>query len=135
MRGSLLVQGSHDPLLDLAEGAFRAALGREHVRGAGSWLAERSQRLVSANVGSLGGLVALRRGESASQFAGRMWARICWMERIIYNNLLISAEACKRNNLAVLPASFSNLAGINLSPAAAVVAGGAGLKSSPQDLW
>ena len=48
VRGSLLVQGSHDPLLDLLA----------------QWLAERGQRLVSANVGSLGGLVALRRGEA-----------------------------------------------------------------------
>lgn len=48
LRRSLLAQGSHDPLLDLLA----------------QWLAERGQRLVSANVGSLGGLVALRRAES-----------------------------------------------------------------------
>ncbi len=48
VRRSLLVQGSHDPLLDLLA----------------QWLAERGQRLVSANVGSLGGLVALRRKEA-----------------------------------------------------------------------
>ncbi len=48
VRRSLLAQGSHDPLLDLLA----------------QWLAERGQRLVSANVGSLGGLVALRRAEA-----------------------------------------------------------------------
>ncbi|MCY3720124.1 MAG: molybdopterin biosynthesis protein [Anaerolineaceae bacterium] len=48
LRRSLLAQGSHDPLLDLLA----------------QWLAQRGQRLVSANVGSLGGLVALRRAES-----------------------------------------------------------------------
>ncbi|MCY4023283.1 MAG: molybdopterin biosynthesis protein [Anaerolineaceae bacterium] len=48
VRRSLLAQGSHDPLLDLLA----------------QWLAERGQRLVSANVGSLGGLAALRRAES-----------------------------------------------------------------------
>lgn len=45
---SLLAQGSHDPLLDLLA----------------QWLAQRGRRLVSANVGSLGGLVALRRAEA-----------------------------------------------------------------------
>ncbi|MDE0328001.1 MAG: molybdopterin biosynthesis protein [Anaerolineaceae bacterium] len=48
LRRSLLAQGSHDPLLDLLA----------------QWLAQRGRRLVSANVGSLGGLVALRRAES-----------------------------------------------------------------------
>jgi len=48
LRRTVLAQGSHDPLLDL--------LAR--------WLAERGQRLVSTNVGSLGGLVALRRAEA-----------------------------------------------------------------------
>lgn len=48
VRRSLLAQGSHDPLLDLLA----------------QWLAQRGQRLVSANVGSLGGLVALRRAEA-----------------------------------------------------------------------
>ncbi len=48
VRSSVLAQGSHDPLLDLLA----------------QWLAQRGRRLVSANVGSLGGLVALRRDEA-----------------------------------------------------------------------
>lgn len=48
IRQSLLVMGSHDPMLDLLA----------------QFMAERSQRLVSANVGSMGGLVALRRQEA-----------------------------------------------------------------------
>ena len=47
---TLLIMGSHDPMLDLLATHFRA-------RSAG-------QRLVSVNVGSLGGLIALRRGEA-----------------------------------------------------------------------
>ena len=45
---SVLAMGSHDPMLDLLA----------------QFMAERGQRLVSANVGSLGGLVALRRQEA-----------------------------------------------------------------------
>ncbi len=45
---SVLALGSHDPMLDLLA----------------QTMAERGQRLVSANVGSLGGLVALRRQEA-----------------------------------------------------------------------
>ena len=48
LRRTLLAQGSHDPLLDLLA----------------QWLAERGQRMVSSNVGSVGGLVALRRAEA-----------------------------------------------------------------------
>lgn len=48
LRRTVLAQGSHDPLLDLLAG----------------WLAKRGQRLVSTNVGSLGGLVVLRRAEA-----------------------------------------------------------------------
>ena len=59
MRGSQLVQGSHGPAAGLLA----------------QWLAERGQRLVSANVGSLGGLVA------PCGAAKRTWrARICWMK-------------------------------------------------------
>jgi putative molybdopterin biosynthesis protein len=46
--GTLLAMGSHDPMLDLLA----------------QFMAERGQRLVSANVGSMGGLVALRRKEA-----------------------------------------------------------------------
>ena len=49
---TLFAIGSHDMTLDLLA----------------QYLAERNRRLVSANVGSLGGLVALRRGEA--HFAG-----------------------------------------------------------------
>ncbi len=45
-----LIMGSHDPMLDLLATHFRALSAR--------------QRLVSVNVGSLGGLIALRRGEA-----------------------------------------------------------------------
>ncbi|MBL8154161.1 MAG: molybdopterin biosynthesis protein, partial [Anaerolineae bacterium] len=45
---SVLAMGSHDPMLDLLA----------------QFMAERGQRLVSANVGSMGGLVALRRQEA-----------------------------------------------------------------------
>lgn len=48
IRQSLLAIGSHDPMLDLLA----------------QYMAERGQRLVSANVGSMGGLVALRRQEA-----------------------------------------------------------------------
>ena len=47
---TLLIMGSHDPMLDLLATHLRA-------RSAG-------RRLVSVNVGSLGGLIALRRGEA-----------------------------------------------------------------------
>ena len=47
---TLLIMGSHDPMLDLLATHFRAQSA--------------SQRLVSVNVGSLGGLIALRRGEA-----------------------------------------------------------------------
>ena len=47
---TLLIMGSHDPMLDLL--ATHLLLGAA------------SQRLVSVNVGSLGGLIALRRGEA-----------------------------------------------------------------------
>ena len=64
VRGSLLVQGSHDPLLELSPGAV-----------AGGAPSGQYSVLVSANVGSLGGLVALRRGEA--HLAGYL---ICWMK-------------------------------------------------------
>ena len=48
IRRSILAMGSHDPMLDLLA----------------QFMAERGQRLVSANVGSMGGLVALRRQEA-----------------------------------------------------------------------
>ncbi|MCY3831704.1 MAG: molybdopterin biosynthesis protein [Chloroflexi bacterium] len=50
IEGTALIMGSHDPMLDLLA---------THIR-------ERSvdQRLASVNVGSLGGLIALRRGEA-----------------------------------------------------------------------
>jgi len=50
IRQTLLTMGSHDPMLDL----LAQYLAVQHE----------GQRLVSANVGSLGGLVALRRGEA-----------------------------------------------------------------------
>jgi len=50
IKQTLLIMGSHDPMLDLL-----ATHLRSHSAG---------QRLVSVNVGSLGGLIALRRGEA-----------------------------------------------------------------------
>lgn len=50
VKRTLLIMGSHDPMLDLL-----ATHLRRHSAG---------QRLVSVNVGSLGGLIALRRGEA-----------------------------------------------------------------------
>ena len=50
VKQTLLIMGSHDPMLDLLATHFRAGSA--------------SQRLVSVNVGSLGGLIALRRGEA-----------------------------------------------------------------------
>ncbi len=49
IRRTLLVMGSHDPMLDLLAAHLRT---------------RRGQRMVSVNVGSLGGLIALRRGEA-----------------------------------------------------------------------
>ena len=50
IRKTILIMGSHDPMLDLLA---------THLR-----LRSADRRLVSVNVGSLGGLIALRRGEA-----------------------------------------------------------------------
>lgn len=50
IKQTVLIMGSHDPMLDLLA---------THLRRRSS-----NQRLVSANVGSIGGLIALRRGEA-----------------------------------------------------------------------
>ncbi|MDE2774810.1 MAG: molybdopterin biosynthesis protein [Chloroflexota bacterium] len=50
IKHTLLIMGSHDPMLDLLA---------THIR-----LRASSRRLVSINVGSVGGLIALRRGEA-----------------------------------------------------------------------
>ena len=50
IEGTALIMGSHDPMLDLLA---------THIRKRSA-----AQRLVSVNVGSLGGLIALRRGEA-----------------------------------------------------------------------
>lgn len=50
IRNTALIMGSHDPMLDLLA---------THLR-----LLSAEQRIVSVNVGSLGGLIALRRGEA-----------------------------------------------------------------------
>ena len=50
IRKTLLIMGSHDPMLDLLATSLR--------------LRSAEQRLVSVNVGSFGGLIALRRGEA-----------------------------------------------------------------------
>ena len=50
IKGTIMVMGSHDPMLDLLATHLRL-----HAPG---------QRMVSVNVGSIGGLIALRRGEA-----------------------------------------------------------------------
>ena len=50
IQATIMIMGSHDPMLDLLA---------THLR-----LRDRDARLVSVNVGSLGGLIALRRGEA-----------------------------------------------------------------------
>ena len=50
IKRTLLIMGSHDPMLDLLA---------THLR-----LHSSARRIVSVNVGSIGGLIALRRGEA-----------------------------------------------------------------------
>ena len=92
---TLLIMGSHDPMLDLLA---------THLR-----LGAATQRLVSVNVGSLGGLIALRRGEA--HIAGchlfhpeTESYNIPYIERYLPNEPVALVTFARREQGLILPA-------------------------------
>ncbi len=95
IKRTLLIMGSHDPMLDLLA---------THLRRHAS-----NQRIVSANVGSIGGLIALRRGEA--HIAGchlfhpeSATYNIPYIQRYLPNEPIMLVTFAEREQGLILPA-------------------------------